>query len=205
MTPFIKEITAEKGGIITLNADDISFKYAPGKLNFPLIESFQQSTSFVRRETESDSAATINIIYDSHKQDYVGLIKLNKDTSFFDIVSKDLTFKAGGGDARIMYLQLDYKMDYQLEDDAEIDLPVLSIEVRYTNGSNQKCHDPLVLFRYTNEWKSVYINIGSVIGMAGALDYVIRDFVVNLTGYLPEGCKSVNFFLDNVKIVTEDE
>lgn len=171
----------------------ISFKYSPD-VTFPLVESFENSTSFIPR---NDGGAPFEIYNDEGEN--VGLITLKDSVTSFDLVSEAMRLRGYGNQT---ILQIDYRMDYEkLTDGAQP--PEFSVGIRYQNSSGYEEFEPLVNFRYSNSWNTVYVNLTQAISRnASSSTGYLGNVKVSLSGYKTDMHKNINFYFDNIKIVT---
>lgn len=192
--PFIKgysiDIVLEKENSYTFSQGDIVFKYRDD-VNFPLLEPFVQSTSFTSRK---ETGAIMRIDEDN----YFGFIQLIDSLEDFDVESSSMNLYSG---LNYTILEIDYKMSYvSLVDNPE--LPEFSVGIRYNNSSNVDTHHPIANFRYSAEWKKVYVNLSPIISRYTSSGTTLYNVRVNLNGLKTDDLAEVKFYFDNIKITT---
>lgn len=184
------DMVLEKENSYTFSKGDIVFKYR-NDVEFPLLEPFVQSTSFTSR---IDEGASMRI----DEEQYIGYIQLIDSLIKFDIESSSMNLYSG---ANFTILEIDYKMSYvPLVDDPE--LPEFSVGIRYTNSSNMDAHHPIVNFRYSPEWKKIYVNLSPVISLYSGSGNTLNNVRINLGGLKTDDFSEVKFYFDNIKITT---
>lgn len=196
--PFITghttNIDLEKGNTHTFSQGDIVFKYRDDII-FPLIDPFEQSTSFSSR---IESGA--NIVIDNVDGNNVGVVTLVDSLTGFDLLSTAMNLTGAGN---FIILEMDYKMSYTaIVEDPEF--PEISVGIRYNNASTGvDSHHPIVNFRYSNDWNKVYINLSPIISLYASTNGVLTNVRVNLMGSMTENeFSEVKYYFDNVKIIS---
>lgn len=169
-----------------LSERNISFTY-PETIIFPLLETFDQSTSF---ETIDPDLVNIQIGKEDNKT--VGIINLettlNDSLDFFDIKSPILQLKGSGN---FTFWEMDYKCDNNIYCEIFIHtsagpiVPVSLVSLNPTNG----------------QWKKIYINLTSTLTNYTTTSSRIPIELV-MTGNRKSDQSNTSFFFDNLKIIT---
>ena len=191
-----KTVTVERGGEIRFTKDDLLFTYNP-KVFFPLLETFEQSTTFTRREEKI--GADITIYNDGGRN--VGLIELNKECPNFDIITQNVPLTYRGENNTL--LELEYKMEYSGTPLPQALEGLLGVEILYKDISGQIVLKTLANFHYHKEWTTVYVDLATAVD-EGSYGGTLSDLKIGLAAVMPEnaGFSSIKFFFDNIKITT---
>lgn len=180
VTTFDRKVYIEKGSSYNFQSTPIKFRYYTG-VHFPLLENFEQSTSFSPRiENEGSNFVIANV--DGRT---IGEIVLT-DSTKFDILSTAMTLPGGNN----IFLEIDYKCDNGF-----------SVAAVLKNSSGVTVHEPLVNVRATKEWKKIYINLTQSVNRNLQSSGYAEEVRVNLSGFKDNDQQEVRFQMDNIKVV----
>ncbi len=180
LEPFKTTYYMNREGNYLLSERNIKFKYASG-INFPLLETFEQSTEFA-----SIDADGVNMIVTQEDNRTIGKITL-VDSTYFDIKSPKY-YLEGSGNFTF------WEMEYKCENNIDIQLFVYTATGAITPV-------PLVSLRSTNgEWKKIYINLTSTLtDYTSSAAYIGVELVMTGNRY---NSSVTNFCFDNIKLIT---
>ena len=194
--PLEKTVTLVRGSETCFTKEDLIFSYRKNVF-FPLHEAFEQSTTFDRREEKG-----ANIVIHNENGRNVGLIELNSSDTYFDIISYEFPLTYRG--ENYTFLELEYKMEYTASGTPSF-LPEFGVGIRCTNAYGYSRDLPLVNFRYSKEWRTVYIDLAKIVGEESR-GGTLSDLKICLTGNIAASDKAIysniKFFFDNIKITT---
>lgn len=182
LQPFKKKIYLEKGETLSLDENQIQFKYY-NNVKFPLLETFEQSTTFTSSIEDGGEFEIIN-----QEGENIGLITLQDSLYGFEVVSPSMTLP---GNNNSVFFEMDYKCDQEI-----------SVGLIMVNSHGIAEHEPLVNIRASNgEWKKIYINLTQSISRNAAADGNVDDVKIVLSGNRDDDLTSAKFYFDNAKVI----
>jgi hypothetical protein len=187
ISSYKKNVFLMKGETTVFDASKISFSYV-NNVTFPVLETFEAGTIFGK--LESDTGATFQIT--TVDGDKVGLIALDYENTFFDVVSSGLRLPGYG---QYVFLEIDYKCDADF-----------SVGLLLKNANGYQSHDALVNVAATDTWKKIYINLTQSISRnyVGSDGYAtdVQIYLSGFTNYDDNGNPApTNFYMDNIKVL----
>ena len=178
--PFTFSALMSKEEIYTLEKNPIKFKYAPSVI-FPLIETFEQSTSFSSLNPDG-----VGMVVSQENGENIGLISLTDTVNSFEVATVDYTLKGMG---TYLFWELEYKCDNEL-----------FIQIRFINNKGVVEYAPLVNLKSTTVWRKAYINLTKKVSdSAGSIGYLKVNLVMN---GLKNDIHPTNFYFKNIKLIT---
>jgi len=167
-----------------------TFKYLPS-VDFPILETFEQSTNFTPRDSAFNSSVEI-YIDDSEKK--MGRIALEDSAIYFDVVTN--SFIKLLGQFETQFWEISYK----------IDNGTLFTHLNYKDSPLGITYQPLNWYPSTtnisgNNWKKAYIDITEQVQMAsnGAHQLSVR---LQMTGLKDDELRNAYFYFEYIKLIT---
>lgn len=162
-------------------------EYVPS-VNFPVLETFEQSTIFKPRISEFP--ATIEIENDTDLQKKVGKVSLTDTAVFFDIVTPYFPL-LGGGERQfweISYKSINGQMNTHLGFEGSILLGMTNF-------------DMIVLPSTKGKWKKIYIEISEIVSQAS---FTVPQISTRLriSGLKEREESDAEFYFENIKLIT---
>ncbi|PKP21126.1 MAG: hypothetical protein CVU04_02450 [Bacteroidetes bacterium HGW-Bacteroidetes-20] len=182
LSVFSTAIMMDREETYYLSDRNVSFTY-PISIKFPLLETFDQSTTF-----ESIDADGINMEITTENQQTIGKISIDDTLDFFDVKSPIIQLKGSGN---FTFWEMDYKCDNNIYCELFIHtisgttIPVSLVSLNPTNGV----------------WKKIYINLTSTLTNYTSASSTIPIELV-MTGNKKSDQSNTYFYFDNVKIIT---
>jgi hypothetical protein len=161
------------------------FEYVES-VSFPILETFETSTSFLPRDTTDNNG--VEIFYSEDLSKYIGKVSVVDSTNFFNVVTK--YFKLTGSGVRHCW-----EMYYKSENGEMVTY------LNYQNSSTGVTHQDMMVLPETNSWKKIYIDLTEVISWAsGYADNV--SVRLGISGLRKSETGVANFYFDHVKVIT---
>ena len=182
LVPFTFSTYFEREGTYHLTDHHPTFVYQPTTL-FPLLETFDQSTTFSPVDTGGIAMTIVNDGIHS-----IGEICLTDTLKYFDIKSEEYVLKGNGN---FTFWEMDYKCDEHIS---------CGLFVRTISGMVV----PVSLVSLNpskGEWRKVYINLTTVLANYTGVNTTVPVQLV-MTGNRKGDQSDTYFQFDNIKIVT---
>jgi hypothetical protein len=188
VTPIEQFFEMKKEGEYRLS--DFKLKYIPS-VEFPVLETFTQSTDFKPR-ADSLYAAAIEIVYDKELKKDIGRIVLFDTVKFFDVVTSYFPL-LGKGERQfweISYKSINGEMTTHL-----------NFEKTISGITHQ---DMMVLPSTEGVWKKAYINITDIIMQVSSTAPQV-SVRLEITGLRNNASLDTSYFyFENIKLITMD-
>ena len=186
---FTKNVFLVKGETANFQSSPIKFKYIEdgARLKTPILETFEQSSSFTQLVENQGAKFVPNYRIDGRS---VGKITLADTILKFNLIS-------AGRDMPICeyaFVEIDYRCDDEF-----------TVGAAVKNLYGQIEYIPLVNVRRSgengDEWRKIYVNLTQVINQKLDVTNIARDFKIYLSGESSEKDKTINIYMDNIKLI----
>lgn len=184
--PIAKTIELVGDSVFILEEKELGYKE---DVVFKWLEDFDGGVPTVDTTTRSDvlPGRTDNknkiFSYPGESNAYSGLIELDSEHSFFEIISKDAFVLPGNGD--YVFLELNFKTD--IEFTAGI----------FANSSSAKEQIAVLVMNPSENWKKIYVNLTHSVSTSDDAG----DFNIYFSGTLPEDLDEAEVMIDNIKLL----
>ena len=181
--PIERFFDIEKEEIIEFK--NAKFEYVRG-VEFPLLETFSQTTSFKPVDTVFTSSMEIH--YDAELKKNVGRVLLEDTVNFFNVASKYFYLNSYGS-------RHFWEMNYKCESGE------IHTYLEFKNAVTGVEYQAMIIYPTTAKWKKTYIDLSQIISqVSGTADRVYVR--LGITGYSKSGVSKANFYFDNIKLIT---
>jgi len=184
VTPIEEFFDMTPGGEYRLSNKKLKYLQS---VEFPILETFSQSTLFGPRD--SIHPVTIQIVYDNDLKKDIGKISLSGNELFFDIATSYFTL-LGRGERQF------WEISYKTTNGQMI--THLNFESDIVGNYNR---DMAVLPSTKGNWKKIYIDIADVVMQ---VSYTAPQISVrlNITGLKEKENQDAEFYFENIKLIT---
>lgn len=180
VAPFVTTIYLTKDQNYTFANNPIKFEYYRG-VHFPILEPFNNSTSFAPSDTSG-----VGLVVQNVDGQNIGVISIDHARGNFEIVSPELNLPAVG---KNLFLELNYKCDQEM---------YVAVLTKAHNFNSWTQHS-LIGIRSSDEWKKMYVNLTDIISNYSE-GYSTVTSQLLFSGNSLEA-PSAKFYFDNIKII----
>lgn len=166
----------------------LSFKY-DSSVDFPVLETFTQSTLFKPR-VEDEFPAAIEIFYDEELQKDIGRVILSDSAKFFDIVTSYFPLP---GQGERLFWEISYK----------IINGQMFTHLGFENSMTMIEQNMMIFPATEGAWKKAYIDITNTIMEASYTASQVSTRL-RITGLRNSTTVDTEFYFENIKLITMD-